>query len=131
MAYVPCPECLTIRRFGHPHCLGCGGACAYAGEQHGAVRSRPLRRLPTYALLSCAWLLLACGVGGDPQRRAKYEADKASCQKMTDSMVAAARARGGDVDEDAYEPARVSCMDYRGWRNGKFNRASIPAGQAR
>jgi len=81
---------------------------------------RPLRHVPTAALLSTAWLLMACDVGGDPQRRAKYEADGARCQAMADSMRAVARAGGGEVDDDAFEPARISCMDYRGWKDGKF-----------
>jgi hypothetical protein len=80
----------------------------------------PLRRASTATLLSCVWLLMACDAGGDPQRRAKYEADGARCQQMADSMLAAARTRGGDVDKDAFEPARISCMDYRGWKDGKF-----------
>ena len=79
-----------------------------------------LQRFPAFALLSCVWLLLACDVGGDPQRRAKYEADKERCQRMTDSMAASARAAGRDVDNDEYEPTRISCMDYRGWKDGKF-----------
>lgn len=79
-----------------------------------------VRRAPTLALLSSVWLLLACDVGGDPARRARYEADNARCQRMADSMLASARAQGGDVEKDAYEPARVSCMSYRGWKDGKF-----------
>jgi hypothetical protein len=78
------------------------------------------KRFPTIALLSSVWLLLACDVGGDPQRRAKYEADNERCKRMADSMAAAARSAGHDVDDDEYEPTRVSCMDYRGWKDGKF-----------
>jgi len=74
----------------------------------------------TLALAASAWLLLGCGASGDPQRRARYDADDARCRRMADSMLAGARARGGDVDADAYEPARVSCMVYRGWKDGKF-----------
>jgi hypothetical protein len=83
-------------------------------------RGRSVYRLPPLALLSCAWLLLACDVGGDPQRRAKYEADKERCQRMADSMATAARAQGREVDAKEYEPSRISCMDYRGWKDGKF-----------
>lgn len=82
---------------------------------------RPLRRLPALAFLSSVWLLLACDVGGDPQRRARYEADNERCKRMADSMTASARAAGRNVDDDEFEPTRVSCMTYRGWKDGKFN----------
>ncbi|HET7460673.1 MAG TPA: hypothetical protein VFJ82_05480 [Longimicrobium sp.] len=81
---------------------------------------RPLRRLPALALLSSVWLLLACDVGGDPQRRAKYDTDNQRCGRMADSMAAAARSAGRDVDDDEFEPSRLSCMEYRGWKDGKF-----------
>lgn len=94
-------------------------------RMHGRVFTRSptwprLRRLPALALLSSVWLLLACDVGGDPQRRAKYDADGERCKRMADSMAASARAAGRDVDDDEYEPTRISCMEYRGWKDGKL-----------
>ena len=81
---------------------------------------RRFARGPAWVVLASVWLLMACDVGGDPQRRAQYDADKARCQQMADSMVARARASGGEVDADEFEPARMSCMSYRGWKDGKF-----------
>lgn len=89
-------------------------------QVHGRPGAGSLKRIPAFALLSCVWLLLACDVGGDPQRRAKYDADNERCTHMADSMAASARAAGRDVDDDEFEPARVSCMTYRGWQDGKF-----------
>lgn len=58
----------------------------------------------TFALL----LLSACGGGGDrppDPGRAKYDADKAHCESISD-----------------VEAARKSCMTYRGWPDGKYRR---------
>ncbi|HSU13806.1 hypothetical protein [Longimicrobium sp.] len=75
----------------------------------------------TRALLVAAVLLSACGgAGANPAARERYEADDRRCRAMADSMTAVARTRGGQVDDDAYEPARLSCMSYRGWKDGKF-----------
>lgn len=59
--------------------------------------------------LAAAVLLAACGGGGgdrpvDPGR-AKYDADKAHCDSISD-----------------IEAARKSCMSYRGWPDGKYRR---------
>jgi hypothetical protein len=63
--------------------------------------------------MGCAVLLTACGGGGDAgggasamdENRKKYEADKAHCDSVSD-----------------LEPARKSCMTYRGWPDGKYRR---------
>ena len=64
----------------------------------------PSWRLPL-ALVASLVIVGGCGgSGGTPDpRRQKYEADKAACE-------------AGSPDE----PARKSCMTYRGWPNGKF-----------
>jgi hypothetical protein len=93
-------------------------AIAQAGSER-STKAR-FRHVSVFAILSTVWLLLACDVGGDPQRRARFEADDARCERMADSMVAAARATGRNVASDEYEPARMSCMTYRGWKDGKF-----------
>jgi hypothetical protein len=59
---------------------------------------------PTFVLLLCA-----CGGGGgdrpvDPGR-AKYDADKAHCDSVSN-----------------IEAAQKSCMTYRGWPDGKYRR---------
>jgi hypothetical protein len=59
-------------------------------------------------LVLLSLLLPACGMGGEqPGRpdRARYQADKAHCDSISD-----------------VEPARNSCMIYRGWPNGKLTR---------
>lgn len=120
MPHVPCPGCLAIRRYRQTPCTACGCHLAYDGEHRSPVR-RARFRVPPLMLFASMWLLLACGAGGDPARRARYDADQARCQKMTDSMAASARASGRDVDNEEFEPARVSCMTYRGWPEGRFN----------
>ena len=62
-----------------------------------------------WPILAAAVLLGACGGGGgqkpvDPGR-AKYDADKAHCDSISD-----------------IEAARKSCMSYRGWPDGKYRR---------
>lgn len=52
-------------------------------------------------------LLSACGGDGAPNpARQKYDADKRHCESIS-------------TDEEA----RKSCMQYRGWRDGRFNNA--------
>lgn len=63
----------------------------------------------TPALIAAA-LVCACGGGGGGDRpvdpgRAKYDADKAHCESISD-----------------IEAARKSCMEYRGWPDGKYRR---------
>ena len=54
-------------------------------------------------VLVAAMVLGACGKAPPDPRREKYQADKAACE-------------AGSPDE----PARKSCMTYRGWPEGKF-----------
>jgi hypothetical protein len=67
-------------------------------------RSTFVHRWPVAAAL----LLCACGGGGskpvDPGR-ARYDADKAHCESVSD-----------------IEAAQKSCMTYRGWPDGKYRR---------
>ena len=61
------------------------------------------------AVIVAAAMLGACGGGGgeaatDPNRQ-RYEADKKRCESISSS-----------------EPARKSCMTYRGWKDGKYHR---------
>jgi hypothetical protein len=63
-------------------------------------------------------LLSACGGESPPNpARQKYDADKRHCESISTS-----------------EEARKSCMQYRGWRDGRFNNAigldSISTAQA-
>ena len=52
-------------------------------------------------------LLAACGGESPPNpARQKYDADKRHCESISTS-----------------EEARKSCMQYRGWRDGRFNNA--------
>ncbi|HYH83539.1 MAG TPA: hypothetical protein VEX86_27335 [Longimicrobium sp.] len=89
------------------------------GETVRAMRR--LRAKASWALLAVV-LLAACGSapGGDPAARQRYEADDRRCRAMADSMASTARARGDEVASDEYEPVRLSCMSYRGWKDGKF-----------
>jgi hypothetical protein len=48
-------------------------------------------------------VVLACGSGGDPAARQRYEADKQKCESLS-----------------ADPGAQKSCMVYRGWPDGKF-----------
>lgn len=70
------------------------------------------RRRPTFARLrpALATALLLCGCGGGGDRapdpgRARYEADRAHCESISD-----------------IEAAQKSCMSYRGWPGGKYRR---------
>ena len=67
------------------------------------IAKRAPRRRSTAVFLLSLWPLLACGSGGDPAARQRYEADKAKCE-------------AGSPDASA----RKSCMVYRGWPDGKF-----------
>jgi hypothetical protein len=65
----------------------------------------------TILWVGAAVTLAACGGSGggdnakpDPDR-VRYEADKAHCERTS-----------------TLEPARKSCMTYRGWPDGKFRR---------
>ena len=92
-------------------------------ERRGGT-ARAMRRLrseASWALLAVV-LLTACGSapGGNPEARRRYEADDRRCRAMADSMASTARARGDEVDSDEYEPVRLSCMSYRGWKDGRF-----------
>jgi hypothetical protein len=69
------------------------------------VPDADMRRFTLVAALA----LSACGGGdaapkADPNR-ARYEADKARCESIS-----------------SLEPARKSCMTYRGWPDGKYRR---------
>ena len=121
MPYVPCPACLTVRSYREPYCRVCRVSVPYEGERS---RSGSPRRwsVPALVLLSALSILPGCGGGGggDPQRRARYDADDARCRRMADSMAASARAAGKDEDAGDYDGVRKSCMTYRGWVDGKF-----------
>jgi hypothetical protein len=74
-----------------------------------AVPRRQSAFLRLCPALVAAALLAACGGGGgerpvDPGR-ARYDADKAHCESISD-----------------IEAARKSCMSYRGWPDGKYRR---------
>ncbi|HEX9939142.1 MAG TPA: hypothetical protein VGB15_18510 [Longimicrobium sp.] len=59
-----------------------------------------------WALMAGAFLA-ACGGESPPNpARQKYDADKRHCESISTS-----------------EPAQKSCMQYRGWRDGRFNNA--------
>jgi len=66
-----------------------------------------LKRDWRWALVAGA-LLGACGGGDSPPNpaRRKYDADKQHCESISTS-----------------EAAQKSCMQYRGWRDGRFNNA--------
>ena len=68
-----------------------------------AFATRALRRLSPFSFVPLLWPLMACGAGGDPAARERYEADKARCERQSPD-----------------EAARKSCMVYRGWPDGKF-----------
>ena len=68
-----------------------------------AALVRALSRLSTFAFVLALWPLLACGSGGDPAARQRYEADKQRCEQLSQDPG-----------------ARKSCMVYRGWPDGKF-----------
>ncbi|HEX2210913.1 MAG TPA: hypothetical protein VHG93_24730 [Longimicrobium sp.] len=68
-------------------------------------RSTLLPLAPAAAVFLCA-----CGGGEGGDRpvdpgRAKYDADKAHCESISD-----------------IEAARKSCMEYRGWPDGRYRR---------
>lgn len=66
-------------------------------------RSTLVRLCPALAVLLCA-----CGGGGDKPAdpgRAKYDADKAHCESVSN-----------------IEAAQKSCMTYRGWPDGEYRR---------
>src|SRR5438128_6463155 len=106
MPYVPCRECRTVVPYGVAACRVCDapwpGSVSAGGAAAERRRSRPSWRLPL-ALVAALVLVGGCGgSGGTPDpRRQKYEADKARCE-------------AGSPDE----PARKSCMTYRGWPEG-------------
>ena len=68
-----------------------------------AFAARAPRRVPPLAFVLWLWPLLACGNGGDPAARQRYEADRQKCESLSQD-----------------EGARKSCMVYRGWPDGKF-----------
>lgn len=59
--------------------------------------------------MTCLLLAVAAGCGGPGEARSpdrvRYEADQARCDSISD-----------------LEPARRSCMVYRGWPEGKYRR---------
>lgn len=65
------------------------------------------RRRSILVLLAALLPLAGCGGGERPPDpgRAKYEADKAHCESVSD-----------------VEAAQKSCMTYRGWPDGKYRR---------
>ena len=67
------------------------------------LATRALRRLSVFAFVPLLWPLMACGAGGDPAARQRYEADKQKCEQQSQD-----------------EAAQKSCMVYRGWPDGKF-----------
>jgi hypothetical protein len=69
------------------------------------VARQSVTRVGGLVLLSV--LLPACSMGGGQPKpdRARYEEDKARCDSVSDM-----------------EPARKSCMIYRGWPDGKFTK---------
>ncbi|MFL5542141.1 MAG: hypothetical protein ACJ8J0_24355 [Longimicrobiaceae bacterium] len=107
MPYVPCRECLTVVPYRVASCDACGAPRPGSASASPSTPKPPSLgwRLP---LVLAASLLLVGGCGGsggasqDP-RRQKYEADKARCEQTSQE-----------------EPARKSCMTYRGWPEGKF-----------
>ena len=102
MPYVPCRACLTVNTLRASRCHLCG--CEHPGTSgHSSRRApRPRRAGRAVFLLSLA-PLLACGAGGDPAARQRYEADKQKCESLSPD-----------------QGARKSCMVYRGWPDGKF-----------
>jgi len=63
--------------------------------------ARPV--LSGWLLAPLTFAVLACGAGGDPAARQRYEADKQKCESLSPD-----------------QGARKSCMVYRGWPEGKF-----------
>lgn len=62
----------------------------------------------TMRWMTCLLLAAAAGCGSGETRspeRVRYEADQAHCDSISD-----------------LEPARRSCMVYRGWPDGKYRR---------
>ncbi|HEX6369570.1 MAG TPA: hypothetical protein VF006_11690 [Longimicrobium sp.] len=74
-----------------------------------AVPRRPSTLIPLRPALAAAVLLCACGGGGGDKPvdsgRARYDADKAHCESVSN-----------------IEAAQKSCMTYRGWPDGKYRR---------
>lgn len=99
MAYVPCRDCLVVGPYHAARCHFCG--CA---DPSGPVaRPRARRHGVGFFTVLMLWPLLACGSGGDPAARQRYEADKQHCEQLSQDPG-----------------AQKSCMVYRGWPDGKF-----------
>ena len=99
MSYVPCRTCLVINTSDAASCHTCGCECPCGGRRTPPRR----RRVPGALFLLALGPLLACGSGGDPAARQRYEADKQKCESLSTDPG-----------------ARKSCMVYRGWPDGKF-----------